>query len=211
MKNNFRRSNIKRTCDKHYEDYHSYAPYLKKDFDNRCTYCATWDTLIEPLSFQIDHFIPENTFKKAERRDLKNNYYNLMYACPICNRLKSNQFKGEISGDIISNELFYNPDITNYNEIFYRDEKGRIMSDDILGKDMIKRLQLYRPTRQLAWFLEQLILVQNDIEARRLKETNPEKLKILEAADEKIQAALYKRMRFFVHNYYSKDTILSQD
>lgn len=206
MTNEFRKHTIIRDCDKKYNDYHDYKEYLKKDFKNRCAYCNMHDEWTKPLPFQIDHYIPRAVFQKAGRDDLKNDYQNLMYSCPICNRLKSDAFEGEIPADQILNPLFYNPVDVNYNTIFTRDEMGRIQSEDELGKDMIKRLQLYRPTKQMAWFLDELQLVYDELGKRMETETDAEKSAKLKLAHEKIGNALYQKHRFFVHSFESEKT-----
>lgn len=201
---------IKRNCDKKYKDYHSYKDYLKADFRNRCAYCNMHDNWIMPLPFQIDHFIPRAKFERAKRNDLDNDYCNLMYSCPVCNRLKGDAFDGEIPEDIISNPYFYNPVDIDYNTIFTRDEKGRILSEDALGKDMIKRLQLYRPTKQMAWFLDELKQVYDEIEKRIQLEKDLEKKSKLECAYYKIGNALFRRQQFFVHSFVAEKTTRSK-
>lgn len=207
MTNDFKKHTITRKCDKEYKDYHGYKPYLKKDFNNRCAYCNMHDEWIMPLPFQIDHFIPRASFEKAGRNDLDNDYQNLMYSCPICNRLKSDAFSGEITTDKIQNPHFYNPVDIDYNTIFTRDEMGRIQSQDELGKDMIKRLQLYRPTKQMAWFLDELQIVYDEIGSKLKAEPDERKREKLERAYYKTGNALYQKHRFFVHSYETEKTI----
>ena len=77
----FRNFKITRTCNKEYKRYKSYKKFLKKDFHNRCAYCNTWDFIIEPLGFAIDHYVPRKTFKNIDKT-FSNNYNNLMYVCP---------------------------------------------------------------------------------------------------------------------------------
>ncbi len=201
MTNKFRKHTIKRSCDKKYNDYHCYKDYLKADFRHRCAYCNMHDNWIMPLPFHIDHFIPRAKFEQAKRDDLDNDYRNLMYSCPVCNRLKSDAFDGEIPKDKIWNPYFYNPVDIDYNTIFTRDEKGRIQSEDELGKAMIKRLQLYRPTKQMAWFLDELKQVYDEIEKRIQLEENPEKRLKLECAHNKIGNVLFRKQQLFVHSF----------
>lgn len=152
MKRTFRNFKIYRTCTINYEDYHSYKDYLQSDFHFRCAYCNLLDSEIT-TSYEIDHFIPKDTFKD-EWSDLEKTYKNLVYSCKKCNGAKSNQFKGDISKRVIENELFYDPENTDYNTIFYRDDTGCICSDDAKGRDMINRIKLYRPIHNLAWICE---------------------------------------------------------
>lgn len=87
-------------------------------------------------------------------RQLKTLYGNLVYSCKKCNVAKSNQYKGDISKRKIKNDLFYEPEETDYGTIFYRGDDGGIRSDDEKGRDMISKLKLYRPIHNLAWICE---------------------------------------------------------
>lgn len=206
MTNEFKKHTISRNCDKEYKDYHNYKKYLEVDFGHHCAYCNMHDEWVMPLSFQIDHFIPRSEFEKAGRNDLDNDYRNLMYSCPICNRLKSDAFEGKIQEEQIVNPYFYNPVDIDYNTIFTRDDKGRIQSTDELGKAMIKRLQLYRPTKQMAWFLDELKQTYDALEIRMQAEQNPQKQEKLKIAYDKIGNVLFKRHRYFVHSFMSEKT-----
>lgn len=161
----FRDFKIKRTCNKEYKRYKSYKKFLKKDFHNRCAYCNTWDYIIEPLGFAIDHYVPRKTFKKIDKT-FDNNYNNLMYVCPKCNREKSDKFKGNTDNLEIKNDLFYNPVEKDYNEIFYRNQFGGIDSEDKKAREMMKKLKLYRPLYNFAWLLEKLINTREKIKSK---------------------------------------------
>ena len=151
----FRQHQIKRTCTETFSNYRSYSQYLLEDFSHRCCYCNVHEKTLGLVPFQIDHFIPEARFK-GMRDELKTQYNNLMLACPKCNNAKSDQYEGDLFSASIENGYFYNPDQVDYNTIFYRNEMGGISSDDPKGKDMIKRLKLYRKLHNLAWVLEQI-------------------------------------------------------
>lgn len=163
----FRNFKIERTCNKKYKykHYKSYKKFLKKDFHNRCAYCNTWDFIIEPLGFAIDHYVPRKTFKNIDK-SFDNNYNNLMYVCPKCNREKSDKFKGNTDNLEIKNDLFYNPVEKDYNEIFFRNEFGGIDSEDKKAREMMKELKLYRPLYNFAWLLEQLINTRDKIKSK---------------------------------------------
>lgn len=201
MTKEFRKHIIVRNCTKEYKDYHSYRPYLEQDFMHRCAYCDMHDEWIAPLSFQIDHFIPREKFEKAGRTDLDNDYRNLMYACPACNRLKSDCFDGEIPEREISNPYLYNPVDVDYNKIFYRDEDGYIRSEDPLGRQMIRQLQLYRPTKHMAWLLDEVKTVYDELEQKIEEEKDSHKKQLLESAQDKLGAELYKRHRILIHSF----------
>lgn len=197
----FKTHKIIRNCNKNYKDYHDYKPFLKVDFVGRCAYCNMNDEWLLPLPYQIDHFIPRVAFEKAGRKDLDTDYKNLMYSCPICNRLKGGVFSGDVPATEIKNPHFYNPVDKDYNTLFYRDEKGHIMSDDELGQRMIKQLQLYRPTKQMAWFLDELKEVRDMIAVRTKQEQDSEKRERLNLAKTNLESALYRKHSYFVHSY----------
>lgn len=154
MKYKFKNHEIKRTCDKAFNDYSSYKSYLMKDFSDRCAYCNLFDKSIG-ISFEIDHYIPKKAFEN-KRPELLSLYDNLVYSCKKCNQIKGSQFKGDVYSVPLNNELFYNPSVVDYNTIFYIDEFGTISSDDEKGQSMINLLKLYRPINNLAWICEKL-------------------------------------------------------
>lgn len=186
----FRDFKIERTCNKEYKHYKSYKKFLKRDFHNRCAYCNTWDFIMEPLGFAIDHYVPRKTFKNIDKT-FDNNYNNLMYVCPKCNREKSDKFKGNIDNLEIQNELFYNPIEKDYNEIFFRNEFGGIDSEEKKAKEMMKELKLYRPLYNFAWLLEQLINTRDKIKSK-INKSN-----ISLEKKEKLEKCLIK-----ISNYY---------
>lgn len=202
----FKKHRIERTCTKEYKDYHRYKPSLQKDFGGHCAYCNLYEEWVAPLPFEVDHFIPRNYFEAAGRDDLDTNYLNLMLSCPRCNRLKGSRFAGDIPDCEIRNPYFYNPAATDYNTIFYRDEKGRIHSDDELGKQMIEIFRLYRPSRQMAWLLDELKEVLDRIEGRLSRETDPQRADKLKNAKVHLEAALYRMRCIFVHSYMNEST-----
>ncbi|MGD0026527.1 MAG: HNH endonuclease [Xanthobacteraceae bacterium] len=66
--------------------YPEYKPYLRHDFFHSCAYCTISESEATAIRFTIDHYEP-----KTSRRDLANEYTNLMYACDTCNQLKGNR------------------------------------------------------------------------------------------------------------------------
>lgn len=197
----FRTHQISRNCSKQYADFHSYKPYLLADFSRRCCYCNIHETTLELVPFQIDHFIPQKVFV-GKRDELLTQYNNLMLSCPKCNRAKSDQYEGNLYSPEIENLLFYNPETTDYNDIFYRNDLGGISSDDPKGKDMIKRLKLYRPVHNYAWILEEIERILQQIESQIALADGEKKAK-LEAVQGKL-AIKYRIMRkYFVSAYHN--------
>lgn len=167
----FRQKSIVRNCDKAYKDYKSYKPYLKKDLHERCAYCNLRSDQITTY-FEIDHFVPRKQFEKAKLNYLETDYKNLVYACRKCNNAKSDSFSGDLTINPYENKEFYDPVKTDYNLIFYRDEIGRIQSEDELGKQMIDVLKLYRPIHSLPWIIEQLEKAIEKINEKRKTSNN---------------------------------------
>lgn len=146
---------LSRTCTEYYSDYHKYKDYLMKDFCGRCAYCDIPATKITTMPFEIDHFIPQNIFEGI-RDELKTDYNNLVLACKKCNNAKRSKFLGDIHSSCVTNELFYDPIIVDYNDIFFRDELGNICSNDPKGINTIKLLKLYRTIHSIGWIVEQV-------------------------------------------------------
>ena len=88
----FKKHRIARTCTKKYIDYHSYKSSLQKDFGGHCAYCNLNEEWVDPLPFEVEHFIPRTILKAQGRKDLDTDYRNLMLSCPRCNKLKGNRF-----------------------------------------------------------------------------------------------------------------------
>lgn len=200
----FKKHRIERTCTKKYRDYHSYKSSLQRDFGGHCAYCNLNEEWVAPLPFEVEHFIPRTILKAQGRKDLDTDYRNLMLSCPRCNKLKGNRFDGDIPEHEICNPYFYNPAETDYNTIFYRDEKGRIHSDDELGQQMIMMLRLYRPSHQMAWLLDELKEVLDRIEGRLARETDPRRAEKLKNVSIHLEAALSRMRRIFVHSYMNE-------
>lgn len=179
--------------------YSDYKPFLKKDFCGRCAYCNLSDKSIT-TPFEVDHFIPRAVFKD-HRMDLDTNYNNLVYSCKKCNIAKSCQFSGNIDSEAPTNELFYDPVLVDYNDIFYRNSWGAIDSDDEKGRESIVRLKLYRPIHILAWVCEEMNRTADKLDAAVKIEQNMERKHTLERALNKINNQYRKLSRLFIAAY----------
>ena len=196
---NFKTHVITRSSPPKLTEYSKYKPYLKKDFCGRCAYCNLSDDAIT-TSFEVDHFIPRKAFKDCAPR-LETEYTNLRYSCKKCNGAKSNQFSGDLNVETPTNELFYDPVLVDYNDIFYRNELGAIDSDDDKGKNIIIRLKLYRPIHILAWICEELSETAEKLEAALKIEVNEERKNTLEQALNRINNQYRKMNHIFIAAY----------
>lgn len=157
------------------EKYSSYLKTLIVDFNKRCGYCNDLNSY-RIRSFAIDHFVPRNP-SDFTHPILPNYYYNLVYSCSYCNGAKSNKFptrNHKIHNE--NNVGFVFPTDDKYNDLFYRDEKGTIMSkdDDPLAEYIIKELDLKNPIHSLMWRLEKLYRLLDEVEQKIKKTSNQE-------------------------------------
>lgn len=192
----FKNHDIVRSSPTHKKNYKSYKDDLKKDFQNRCAYCNTCDSIIQ-APFEIDHFIPAKICRENSREDLLTDYKNLVYSCKKCNNAKGAQFKGDLSKEKPTNELFYDPVEIDYNSVFFRNEFGIICSDDEKGRKQIIHLKLYRLLYSLGWICEQTknLISKLDIV---IESSEDEQLKnhLLE-----VQNKLYKQHFLFINQF----------
>lgn len=198
----FKNHDIQRNCNQCYQDYHGYKQDLQKDFSHRCAYCNLKDDRITSY-FDIDHFVPKDEFKKySELSYLKTDYKNLIYSCHKCNLAKGQKFEGDLQSNPYENRRFYNPVDTDYNTIFFRDEKGNIKSDDKLGVSMIQDLKLYQPIHNLNWICERLDLLCDMLDrAIESEDSGSERRKLLEEAHYKALKYKKKCDAVFIANY----------
>ena len=193
---NFKEHEIKRTCQQRFDDPRKYKDYLRVDFHGRCCYCNMSEDLIT-TSFHVEHFIPRKVFK-GKKDSLDVDYNNLMWSCPKCNLSKGDKYEGDFENNSkIENDLFYNPVDIDYNDIFYRNEMGSIMSDDPKGKEMIKLLKLYRPIHNLGWTCEKMENVLELMEAKIGAERDLDRKEALRSLRGEIALICVEKMKLF--------------
>ena len=146
--------------------YQDHKSSLREDFKKRCGYCSDSDLYFgNEIGYHIDHFAPKSKFK-----ELVNDYTNLVYSCPICNRAKSNKWIGnkrEPSHN--GSEGFVDPCSDEFDKHLGRDQIGLIKPYTPVGKYMIKNLCLFLPRHQMIWMLDELSSVRRKlIELRKL-------------------------------------------
>jgi 5-methylcytosine-specific restriction endonuclease McrA len=73
--------------------YSDWKELVAQECFYQCVYCAIHEAQFGGIDhYHIDHYRPKSI---AEFKHLENNIGNLFYACPICNRFKSNDWPGE--------------------------------------------------------------------------------------------------------------------
>ena len=167
-----------RTCTKKYSNYTSYKPHLRSDFGRRCGYCNDTDALCGGVrGFHIDHFRPQAPFSH-----LKNEYSNLVYACPYCNGSKSNDWpSGDENIAVLSDGSGYlDPCNIDFDQHFERYDHGHIRPKTPVAKYMYKKLKLGLRRHELAWAYEQLEVLLRELD-NEMEKLQPEETEYIEA------------------------------
>ncbi|MBP5059624.1 HNH endonuclease signature motif containing protein [Pseudomonas chlororaphis] len=133
--------------------YSLYKPELREDFVSKCGYCDTPDYYSGgKRGFHIDHFAPKSKFEQ-----LKNEYTNLVYCCPICNIGKSDDWPGDNPSMSFMGDIGYiDPCSENYADHLARSPDGTIVALTPLGGYIHKRLKLSLRRRQICWLMERM-------------------------------------------------------
>lgn len=145
------------------KSYSSYRKKLRKDFNDRCGYCD--DKSIGFKRFVIDHFVPQNPADFTH--EIKPNYYyNLIYSCPYCNSFKSNIWptnNPDLHND--GNKGFVKPTEDGYTQLFFRDNSGKIIPNEInVAKYIYETIKLDFPIHFLNWKFEKLIIQEKELD-----------------------------------------------
>lgn len=158
-----------RTAAEPKNSYRLYREQLKTDFNNRCGYCdAPDDVLWARGPYHIDHFAPHSKFS-----DLKETYGNLVYACPFCNRAKSDKWHGECADTPNDGCIgFVDPCSHEYDQHLSRSTEGKIVAVSALGEHIRNELKLKLSRHQMAWQSEAFLKLRDRIDA--LLEVIPE-------------------------------------
>lgn len=151
-------------------EYRNAKELLKDDFQNICGYCGKNSSIMHER-FHIDHFVP---VKIAPER--KEDYYNLVLACPKCNLVKSSKWPTEDKA-VAHNENrgFVDPATEEYDEHIERNECGYIQGKTLVGSNMCESLNFHIRRTDLYWKICSLYQVQEKLErlfdAKKLDET----------------------------------------
>ena len=131
--------------------YPEYREDLEVDFAGLCGYCGKNQYYFYE-NFQIDHFAPKSIFK--ERKD---DYSNLVLACPQCNRHKSNKWVTDDAYiSIKDNKGFVDPASDEFDEHLHRTKNGEIIDKTEVGKYMYEVFKFnIRPTGMI-WKINKL-------------------------------------------------------
>ena len=177
---NIREHTPQRTCKKKYKNYRQYKDYLREDFQHKCGYCNDDDMWSGGKSFyHIDHFAPKSLFSSLE-----NEYSNLVYSCPFCNRAKSNDWVGETYEVSINEEKgigYIDPCSYEYNRHLKRNADGSISPTSEIGEYMWNSLSLYLLRHRTISLTNEIFLLKRKLRdiANKKKDFDDERIEIL--------------------------------
>ena len=132
------------------QSYRAYKAQLREDFRKRCGYCDDPDLYVGGRAgSHIDHFAPKSRFP-----ELENDYANLVYACPFCNRAKSDKWVSDdpaVPNDGTSG--FVDPCGPELDDHLGRSRRGAIVGLTPLGLYLVDNLNLRLARHQYIWQL----------------------------------------------------------
>ena len=177
--------------------YRNHKGELRNDFNRRCGYCDSADSYFGGASgAHIDHFAPKSRFPT-----LTHEYRNLVYACPFCNRAKSNKWVSDdpnVSDD--GSQGFTDPCSDRLDEHLTRRTTGEIVAVTGLGEYMIRALKLQLLRHRFIWQAQKLDSIVDRLLILKpaVQKANPLYAELLEAITEVVEA--YRAYRDRVHD-----------
>ena len=173
-----------------------YKENLKLNFNGRCAYCNCDCRTLVGQEFHVEHIVPKSKAEKHGKPELATNYNNMVFACKKCNLHKAqtwpfDDYDLNHTYDKSRGEGFYDPCLVDFNDIFYRNEFGLIMSDDSVGQYMIYHLKLFTLFRCVTWYCDKLSdLKRTLLEKRKVLRDNQEISTALADITEKLEGYL---------------------
>jgi len=165
-----------RTCKLTYASYTSFKPHIRVDFNKRCGYCDDLDVYHGgSRGYQIDHFKPHSITRFSA---LKEEYSNLVYSCPFCNRAKSNKWE--------DTDGFIDPCDEEYDNHLERNDRGQIKATSERGKYIHKNLNFHLKRHVLLWMIEKIIQQKEELLVYK-KSLNPSHSKYIEIIEKYIE------------------------
>lgn len=119
--------------------YSDWKEQIAEECYFQCVYCSIHEAQFGGANnYHIDHFRPKSL---PQFKSLENNILNLFYACPICNRFKSNDWPAEPNLDVVS---YPDPSQTDYSVLFRMNKNFEIEGNYTASKYLVWRLFLNR-------------------------------------------------------------------
>lgn len=132
---------------------------LEEDFFSLCGYCGKSGKIMHER-FHIDHFVPKSLCPER-----KNDYYNLVLACPKCNLSKSDKWPTkDVKKANDGNKGFVDPATAEYDEHIERNDEGYVVGITPVGRDICKMLHLDIRRTDLYWKISKIRDIQEQLE-----------------------------------------------
>jgi len=165
--------------------YSDWKEQIAEECFNQCVYCSIHEAQFGGIDhYHIDHFRPKSIFGKLE-----NDIYNLFYACPICNRFKSDDWPGNPDLTKVS---YPDPSKTDYSQLFALKSDFEIKGKYIASEYLVLRL-----------FLNRAQLIMERREAIRRSQVN----ELIKAVSSLMEEAASEDSKFALKTYKEIDAI----
>ena len=120
--------------------YSKYRPYVREDFEECCAYCLLHEVAASGTdSFELDHFRPKS---HPIFSHLTTDFFNLYYACHVCNKYKSNRWPKKELLDL--GYGFLDPCQQTFSEHFEETNDGVWLPQTQIGEYTESKIRLNR-------------------------------------------------------------------
>jgi len=117
--------------------YSDWKNQIAKECFNQCVYCSIHEAQFGGIDhYHIDHFKPKSIFPA-----LINDILKLFYACPVCNRFKSDDWPCNPN---LNSPSYIDPSKTNYSYLFELKDNFELNGKYVASRYIILRLYLNR-------------------------------------------------------------------
>ncbi len=121
------------------QDYRVFREPVREDFRQTCAYCLLSEVWAAgPENFELDHFRPKAVFPQ-----LTMSYYNLYWACHVCNQMKRDVWPGREARE--KGIEFVDLCSSSFAEHFVAQKNGKWRGKTLAARYTIDALRLNRP------------------------------------------------------------------
>ncbi|MFT3806354.1 HNH endonuclease [Arenimonas sp.] len=139
--------------------YSEWKSLLREEGREQCVYCAIKESSYGGFrNFHVEHFRPKRHFP-----DKEDDYFNLFYACAVCNSFKGCDWPADPVDDY-SEAAYIDPSSTDLAQVIDIDERLVARPKNPAAAYMIERLYLNRPQLLL---LREMVRVRAELHALR--------------------------------------------
>ncbi len=156
-------------------NYKTYLEPLRNDFSKRCWYCNIPDVFYGWIKeFHIDHFKPKKNKSFPAFSSLTNEYTNLVYSCPSCNRYKGNTWSA-------SEPNWIDPIEPIYWQLFFKEKSFLLWYDhtNANARYIYLKLRLFWRRKQYQYLIDELLTLINRLKEKQEITPNQEILNLI--------------------------------